>query len=76
MSGQQIDYLFRPMKTIPDDSGSNEDGSLYTEVIPFSVLKERAELRNKAFIDCLMPEETRNTDEEYPEQPTQTLIPS
>ncbi len=71
-----LDYLFRPMKTIPDDSGSNEDGSLYTEVIPFSVLKERAELRNKAFIDCLMPEETRNTDEEYPEQPTQTLIPS
>lgn len=48
-----LDYLFRPMKYVPDDSGSNQDGTLYTEVIQFSVLKERAELRNKAFIDCL-----------------------
>ena len=55
-----LDYLFRPMKTVPDDSGSNIDGSLYMEVIQFSVLKERAELRNKAFIDRLMDNATES----------------
>ena len=55
-----LDYLFRPMKTVPDDSGTNQDGSLYMEVIQYSVLKERAELRNKAFIDCLL--ENSRTD--------------
>ena len=54
-----LDFLFRPMKTVRDDSGSNQDGSLYTEVIQFSALKERAELRNKVFIDCLMLKETK-----------------
>ena len=49
-----LDYLFRPMKNVPDDSsGENQDGSLYMEVLQFSVLKERAEQRNRAFIDCL-----------------------
>ena len=48
------------MKTVPDDSGTNQDGSLYMEVIQYSVLKERAELRNKAFIDCLL--ENSRTD--------------
>lgn len=48
-----LDYLFRPAKNVPDDSNSSKDGTLYTEIIQFSVLKERAELRNKAFIDCL-----------------------
>ena len=59
-----LDYLFRPMKTVPDDSGTNQDGSLYMEVIQFSVLKERAELRNRAFIDCLIGNGIKNTSED------------
>lgn len=70
-----LDFLFRPMKTVRDDSGSNQDGSLYTEVIQFSALKERAELRNKVFIDCLMLEETKNADEVDSDQLHQPLIP-
>lgn len=49
----KLKYLFRPNKTIPDDSGTNHDGNLYTEVIEYTVLKERAKIRNKAFIDRL-----------------------
>ena len=59
-----LDYLFRPMKTVPDDSGTNQDGSLYMEVIQFSVLKERAELRNRAFINCLIGNGIKNTSED------------
>ena len=59
-----LDYLFRPMKNIPDDSGTNQDGSLYMEVLQFSILKERAEQRNKAFIDCVMNNQQREIDEE------------
>lgn len=53
-----LDYIFRPNKTIPDESGSNQDGTLYMEVIKYSVLKARAELRNKMFIDKLMRDTT------------------
>lgn len=59
-----LDYLFRPMKIIPDQSGGNQDGSLYMEVIQFSVLKQRAELRNRAFIDLLMREDMQSSGEE------------
>lgn len=52
------------MKTVPDDSGTNQDGSLYMEVIQFSVLKERAGLRNRAFIDCLISNGIKNTSED------------
>lgn len=51
-----LDYLFRPAKPVVDESGRNQDGSLYMEVIRFSVLKERAELRNKAFMEILKEE--------------------
>lgn len=50
-----LDYLFRPAKTVVGE-GEKQDGSLYMEVIQFSVLKERAELRNRAFMDQLMSE--------------------
>ena len=62
-----LDYLFRPKKTIPDDSGAGVDGTLYMEVLKFSVLRERASLRNKAFIDRLMEDalpENRASGEE------------
>lgn len=48
--------MFRPKKIIPDESGKNEDGSLYMEVMKFSSLKQRAEIRNKAFTDRLFAE--------------------
>lgn len=54
VTAPNLDYLFRPKKTIPDDNGTQEDGTLYMEVLQFSVLKARAELRNKAFIDRLL----------------------
>ena len=49
-----LDFIFRPNKTIPDESGTNQDGSLYMEVLKYSVLKARAEIRNKMFIRKLM----------------------
>lgn len=53
-SAPNNEYMFRPFKTIPDDSGQNQDGGLYMEVMRFSSLKRRAEIRNKAFTDCLL----------------------
>lgn len=67
ITAPNLDYLFRPKKTIPDDSGTQEDGTLYMEVLKFSVLKDRAEIRNKAFIDRLLGssiEETEVADKE------------
>lgn len=58
ITAPNLDYIFRPRKNIPDDSGTNNDGSLYMEVIKFSVLKERAEIRNKAFIDKILGNNT------------------
>jgi hypothetical protein len=47
-----LDYWFRPSEKVIDFSGKN-DGSIYTEVIKYSTLLERAKLRNKIFIDKL-----------------------
>ena len=47
-----FDYLFRPSETVIGfDERTN--GSIYSEVIKFSTLLERAKLRNKVFIDKL-----------------------
>jgi len=47
-----LDYWFRPSEKVIDFSG-RVDGSIYTEVIKYSTLLKRAELRNKIFIDKL-----------------------
>ena len=48
----QFDYLFRPSaKVVGFDE--RKDGSIYTEVIKYSTLLERAQQRNKIFIDKL-----------------------
>jgi hypothetical protein len=44
-----FDYLFRPRKAIVDENG-RRDGSLYTEVIKYSTLLDRAKRRNEIFI--------------------------
>lgn len=62
VTAPNLDYLFRPKKIIPDDNGTQEDGTLYMEVLKFSVLKERAELRNKAFIDRLIGDSIEKTE--------------
>ncbi|ANI90439.1 hypothetical protein A9P82_14775 [Arachidicoccus ginsenosidimutans] len=48
----QFDYLFRPSaKVVGFDN--RKDGSIYTEVIKYSTLLERAKQRNKIFVDKL-----------------------
>lgn len=51
-TAHSLDYIFRPYKRI---AGKFEktDGSLYTEIIKYSTLLERAQMRNKIFIDKL-----------------------
>lgn len=50
-----FDYLFRPNKTVAGffNRGKN-DASLYTEVIKYSTLLERAKKRNEVFISKLI----------------------
>ena len=47
-----FDYWFRPSAPI-DGFGERSNGSIYTEVIKYSTLLQRAKLRNKIFIDKL-----------------------
>lgn len=51
-SAYHLDYIFRPYKRIIGKFG-NKNGSLYTEVLKYSTLLERAMLRNKIFINKL-----------------------
>lgn len=46
------DYLFRPDKRVVSET-SKPDGTLYTEILKYSILLKRARLRNKIFIDKL-----------------------
>ena len=47
-----LGYWFRPSENVIHFDGG-KDGNLYTEVIKFSTLLERAKLRNKIFIEKL-----------------------
>ncbi|MDG2432138.1 type I restriction endonuclease, partial [Flavobacterium sp.] len=47
-----LDYLFKPSEKVKGFNGK-PDGSIYTEVIKYSTLLERARRRNKIFIDKL-----------------------
>ncbi len=51
-----LDYLYRPSTPVAGDIFPNikkNDGSIYTEVIKYTTLLERATIRNKIFIDKL-----------------------
>jgi hypothetical protein len=49
-----FDYLFRPSKTIAGMfRNEGDDGNLYTEVLKYSTLLQRAKQRNQIFIDNL-----------------------
>ena len=52
MNASNLGYIFRPYKRIVGKFG-RVDGSLYTEIIKYSTLLERAKLRNKIFIEKL-----------------------
>lgn len=54
-SAHSLKYIYRPYKRIIGKFGK-KDGALYTEVIKYSTLLERAKLRNKIFIDKLEKE--------------------
>ena len=54
-SAYNLDYYFRPHKAVAGKFG-REDGSLYTEIIKYSTLLERAKLRNAIFIEKLEKE--------------------
>ena len=51
-SAHGLRYIFRPYKRIAGKFGK-QDGSLYTEIINYSTLLDRAKLRNQIFIDKL-----------------------
>lgn len=51
-SAHSLDFIFRPYKRIAGKFG-RIDGALYTEVIKYSTLLKRAQMRNKVFIDKL-----------------------
>jgi hypothetical protein len=50
-----FDYLFRPSQKVVGDLGDvvRSDGAIYCEVIKYSTLVDRAERRNKIFIEKL-----------------------
>jgi hypothetical protein len=48
-----LNYLYRINKEVVDRFGNRGPGNLYTEVIKYSVLLERAKMRNKIFIEKL-----------------------
>lgn len=53
ISSANLNYIYRPYKKITGKFG-RENGALYTEIIKYSTLLERAQLRNQIFIDKLV----------------------
>ena len=51
-SAASLNFIFRPYKRIAGKFGK-DDGALYTEIIKYSTLLERAKLRNEIFIKKL-----------------------
>jgi hypothetical protein len=53
-----FDFLFKPFEEVAGLFNNRKDGSIYTEVIKYSTLFERAKMRNKMFIDKLTNKDT------------------
>jgi len=54
-----LHYLYRPHKRVFNPfSKLSGDGDIYTEVMSYRALLERAKVRNRMFIDCLMGSST------------------
>lgn len=62
-----FDFLFKPFEEVAGLFNDRKDGSIYTEVIKYSTLFERAKMRNKMFIDKLTNNNAfGNSDENEP----------
>lgn len=57
-SAHSLNFIYRPHKNITGKFGK-KDGALYTEIIKYSTLLERAKLRNEIFIKKLDNAETK-----------------
>lgn len=53
IQAHNFDYSFKPHKSIASLFDNKTKGSIYTEIIKYSTLFERAKMRNKMFIDKL-----------------------
>jgi len=53
ISAESLDYIFRPYKRIASKFDKH-NGALYTEIIKYSTILERAKKRNEIFIDKLL----------------------
>jgi hypothetical protein len=53
----KFNFCYRPVKTVAclGDQSGNQDGTIYTEAISFSVLLDRAKKRNESFKAKLFP---------------------
>lgn len=54
-----FDFLYRASKKVAGMYSGREDGSLYTEVIKYSTLHERAAKRNEIFVNKIMQPEPK-----------------
>ncbi|MBV7532864.1 ATP-binding protein [Chitinophaga sp. sic0106] len=65
VNAAHFNFSFRPAKRIVGEF-KNFDGTLYTEVLKYSTLLERAIARNKSFIDKLFEPEILDDEDELP----------
>ena len=60
-------YLFRPSATVAGEDGK-ADGNLYTEIISYTNLRDRAAIRNEAFTTRLFGNYTGLTEDSGDEE--------
>jgi hypothetical protein len=67
IQAHNFDYSFKPYKSIASLFENKTKGSIYTEIIKYSTLFERAKMRNKMFIDKLTNNDAfGNSDDDEP----------
>ena len=66
-------YLPNAPVVFEDDHTGKQDGSLYMEVLTYSVLLERAKKRNEAFTSILFPKETEDSLQDCSPQENQEI---
>lgn len=52
-SAPKFGYWFRPSERVVNFNNENDSGNIYTEILSYSSLLQRAKIRNKMFIDKL-----------------------
>lgn len=62
LSAPQFDYWYRvdePIACLMKSRSDNRDGNLYTEIIKYTTLLDRARVRNRIFVNKLLGEESK-----------------